>query len=203
MLTTAVILLFVVSAVGGFVATRAIGQQSIPPPPRTQSSAQPVPVPTTFERQEADASNVKGQPAKFTIDVPEGWQQFSSPGVGDNLPPSTIIKWVSPDGAQMLAVDHIANYHDVGAYLSALSRSRKPEILANNGLADPANGVEFFYRTLDGVTGSNAVLRTTFTKIFDRGNGLWAVGVTVPGNQGDSARTALYDRIVPSFQVEN
>lgn len=199
------ILLFLVSAVGGFAAARAIGGQPITPPSHTATSVSQEPPPTTFERRDGNASSVRGQDAKFTVEVPADWQRFTSSQAGDNLPPSTLVQWISPDGAQVLSVDHIAGYspgYSLDQYLNGLSRITgfqpvgKGPLKQGNGVT----GVTVTYRSLD--TGDGKALpRTTFAEIFLSGDSLWAVSVTVPTAQESTARAALYDRMVRTFTI--
>ncbi|GLY68467.1 serine/threonine protein kinase [Amycolatopsis taiwanensis] len=204
-LTGAAILLFVVSAVGGFAAARAIGGQPPLTPPSHAAPSVPQEPPTKFERQEGNAPSTRGQDARFTVEVPADWQKFTTSQSGDNLPPSTLVQWVSPDGAQVLAVDHIADYPST--YSPDFYLSTGPSHLDGFEVVDRAllpkeqgDGLTITYRTL--VTGNGTQQsRTTFAKIVKSGTDLWAVSVTVPTAQEDIARTALYQRMVPTFTV--
>ncbi|GAA5168800.1 serine/threonine-protein kinase [Amycolatopsis dongchuanensis] len=207
-LVAVAILLFVVSAAGGFVAARVIGAEPLVPPTRAGTSATPQPPPTKFERRTGDASNTRGQEATFSVEVPADWTRFTNAGVGDNLPPSTLVEWVSPDGTQMLAVDHIAGYfpsYTIDQYVNALSTSRGPGDFkpVSRSALPGKDGVAMTYRTLDrGSSGSSGQLsRTTFVQVFRHQSSLWAVSVTVPTEQENTARTELYERIVPTFTI--
>ncbi|TVT26285.1 hypothetical protein FNH05_31650 [Amycolatopsis rhizosphaerae] len=137
--------------------------------------------------------------------MPEDWTRFTGSASGDGLPPSTLVEWVSPDGSQMFAVDHIAGYsadHDIEQYIKALSASRgtgnfraldKSPLVGKEGWA-------LSYRTLDR-GGNTQISRTTFAQIFRQGNGLWAVSVTVPTEQEETAKAELYQRIMPTFSI--
>jgi tRNA A-37 threonylcarbamoyl transferase component Bud32 len=208
-LTSVAILLFLVSAAGGFVAARVIGAEPVTPPARENSSATVEPPPTTFERRTGDASSVRGQEATFSVDVPQNWTRFTGSGVGDNLPPSTLVEWVSPDGSQMLAVDHIAGYfpnYTIDQYVQGLADSRGTgefTPVTTEALGNGKDGIAKLYRTFDkGSSGSPAqVSRSTFAEIFRNGTSLWAVSVTVPTEQENTAKTELYQRIVPTFTI--
>ncbi|WP_414637589.1 serine/threonine-protein kinase [Amycolatopsis sp.] len=209
-LTSVAILLFLVSAAGGFVAARVIGAEPIRPPQPENPAVTNEPPPTKFQNRTGDASSVKGdKSATFTVDVPQDWTRFTGSGVGDNLPPSTLVRWVSPDGSQMLAVDHIPGYfpnYTIDQYVKGLAGSRGPGTFTqvdSDRLTDGRDGIEMTYRTFDqGSAGSTAkVSRTTFAQIFRVGTGLWAVSVTVPTEQENSAKTELYQRISPTFKL--
>ncbi|KAA9148990.1 serine/threonine protein kinase [Amycolatopsis acidicola] len=202
------ILLFLASAAGGFVAARVIGAESIKPPQQTNQGALTEPAPTRFETRTGDASNVKGdKAATFTVDVPSDWTRFTGTGVGDNLPPSTLVRWVSPDGSQMLAVDHISGYfpnYSIEQYVRGLSNSRGPGSFTqtdSDSLKDGRDGIAMTYRTFDTGTAGNKVSRTTFAQIFKSGTSLWAVSVTVPTEQENTAKTELWQRIAPTFKL--
>jgi serine/threonine protein kinase len=204
-LTGAAILLFLVSAVGGFVAIRAVSGQPIPPPARAASSpAQEASPPTTYEVRRADASGASGQSAEFTVQVPPDWQQFTSSQTGDGLPPSTLIQWISPDGMQMLSVDHIGGYfpdNTIQDYLNGLAQTNGykpgPVQRLQNG-----NGVTVSYRALDTGNGTQ-ISKTTFARIFQDRQNLWAVSVTVPTAEEDVARNTLYPNMVSTFTPVN
>lgn len=195
-LTTAAILLYLISAVGGFAVARAIGGEPFRPPTETVSAPQPPP-PTRFERQEGDATNVKGQNGKFSVEVPVGWQQFATAQTGDDLPQSTLVQWISPDGTQILSVDHIGDYHSVDGYVAAL-RGISGFRQVQQEPRPQGDGVTLTYRSLDSANGAES--RTTFAEIFSTDTGLWAVGVTVPTSEERTAQTTLYDRMVPTFK---
>jgi len=204
-LTGAAILLFLVAAVGGFVATRAIGGQPIPPPARAASSpAEEASPPTTYQVRRADASGTPGQSAEFTVQVPPDWQQFTSSQTGDGLPASTLIQWISPDGTQMLSVDHIGGYfpdNSIQDYLNGLAQINGykpgPVQRMQNG-----NGVTVSYRMLNTGNGTQ-ISRTTFAQIFQDHQNLWAVSVTVPTADEDVARNVLYQNTVSTFTPVN
>ncbi|HJQ45228.1 MAG TPA: protein kinase [Amycolatopsis sp.] len=204
------ILLFLVSAAGGFVAARVIGAEPVGPPQQGSPAAQTEPAPTKFERRTGDASNVKGgQGATFAVDVPAEWTRFTTSGLGDNLPPSTLVEWVSPDGSQMFAVDHIAGYfatYNIDQYTKGLQTNRGTGAftqVSSKPLTNGRDGVEMIYRTFDRGSGTkaNQISRTTFAQIFRVNGGLWAISVTVPTEQENTAKTELYEHIAPTFTI--
>nr|WP_268815960.1 serine/threonine-protein kinase [Amycolatopsis alkalitolerans] len=206
-LTTVAILLFLIFAAGGFVAARVIGAEPVIPPAKQSGAPAVEPPPTKFERRTGDASSVRGQDATFSVEVPQDWTRFTGSGVGDDMPPSTLVEWVSPDGSQMLAVDHIAGFfpgHQIEQYLKGLAASRGSGEYTPVGtpvrLTDGRDGYALTYRTFDRGSGSQ-ISRTTFAQVFRNGPSLWAVSVTVPTEQEDTARTELYERIVPTFSI--
>ncbi|MFD2422132.1 serine/threonine-protein kinase [Amycolatopsis pigmentata] len=202
-LTVTAIVLFLVSAVGGFVAARAIGGQPLTPATGAPSApAQSAPL--RFEVKEGNASSVRGQDAKFTIEAPTEWQRFTSSQAGDGLPPSTLVQWVSPDGTQMLAVDHFPTYFaqaDTGIqlYLAGLTRSGNVKVLSAVAQSTPSNML-ITYRTISSGEGGQ-ITRTTFAKTRREGDSLWTVSVTVPIEQEQAAKAALFDRMAPTFKL--
>ncbi|NKQ58249.1 serine/threonine protein kinase [Amycolatopsis sp. K13G38] len=204
------VLLFVVAATGGFVAARVIGAEPITPPKQIGSGAPTEPAPTKFERRTGDASNVKGVPGStFSVEVPADWTRFTGSGTGDNLPPSTLVQWVSPDGSQMFAVDHISGYfpaYSIDQYTKAMANNRGAGAytpVSTAKLTNGRDGVAMVYRTFDrgGNNGANQISRSTFAQIFRVNNSLWAISVTVPTEQENKAKTELYERIAPTFSV--
>ncbi|MEU0512063.1 MULTISPECIES: serine/threonine-protein kinase [unclassified Amycolatopsis] len=206
LLVVASLVLFVAAAFGGFVAARVIGAQPVAPPSRDETSAPSVPQPTVFERRTGEASSVKGaQDGTFTVDVPADWTRFTSSQAGDDLPLSTLVQFVSADGSQMLAVNHFPKYfpgNDIADYVKALEKSRSNGEfkLVNQAKLAEQDGLTMMYRTIDRAP-AGSVSRTTYAKVFKQGTSLWAVSVTVPTEQEETAKTALYDRILPTFQV--
>ncbi|WP_167121666.1 serine/threonine-protein kinase [Amycolatopsis viridis] len=200
------IVVFLTAAFGGFVAARVIGAQPVVPPSKEQTVEPSAPQPTVFERRTGEASNVKGAPGgAFTVDVPVDWTRFTSSQAGDDLPPSTLVQFVSADGSQMLAVNHFPKYfpaNSVTDYVSALGRSRSNAgfTLVYEAKLAEQDGVTMMYRTIDRST-TGSVSRTTYANVIRQGTSLWVVGVTVPTDQEETAKVALYDRIVPTFQV--
>jgi serine/threonine protein kinase len=202
-LTVTAIVLFLISAVGGFVAARAIGGQPLTPA-GTDSSSPPAPQsPTQFEVKDGNASSTRGQEAKFTIEVPATWQRFTSSQVGDGLPPSTLVQWVSPDGSQMLAVDHFPAYFaqpgGIDLYLKGLTRSGNVHVVSALPQSTPSS-ILLTYRTIASGDGGQ-MARTTFAKTRREGDSLWTVSVTVPIDQEQTAKAALFDRMVPTFKL--
>ena len=201
------IVLFLAAAFGGFVAARVIAAQDVMPPSRDQQSAPPVPKPTVFERRTGEASNVTGAPnGTFSVDVPADWTRFTSSQAGDDLPLSTLVQFVSASGSQMLAVNHFPQYfpgYDIDDYVSALrgNRSGGEFHLVHQAKLAEQDGITLMYRTIDRASGGSAS-RTTYSKVQRHGSSLWVVSVTVPTEQEETAKTALYDRILPTFSVQ-
>ena len=209
-LASVAILLFLVSATGGFVAARVIGAEPVTPPQKGSTTAPAEPAPTKFERRTADASNVKGGPgATFSVEVPAEWTRFTGSGLGDDLPPSTLVEWVSPNGSQMFAVDHIAGYfpaYTIDQYTKGLATNRGTGTftpVSTKPLTNGREGVELIYRTFDrgSSTKPNQISRTTFAQVFRVNNGLWAISVTVPTEQENKAKAEFYERIAPTFAI--
>jgi hypothetical protein len=75
--------------------------------------------------------------------------------------------------------------------------------VTTEALGNGKDGIAKLYRTFDkGSSGSPAqVSRSTFAEIFRNGTSLWAVSVTVPTEQENTAKTELYQRIVPTFTI--
>jgi hypothetical protein len=213
-------LLFVIAAGGGFALTRAVGGQPIKPPLQ-QPSPQPAasaPLTGPMVNQQGDATNVTGSKGGlFTVDVPQKWAKFVTLQPAGKLSASTLVQFVSADGRQVLDVQRFADYFtrhtSEDDYVKALQSTfgladffvadRKP-------LTGGRQGVRLTYAALERATavahpapsGASTAPRTTFADIFQLGNSLWVVSVTVAADQKGSG-AGLFDRIAGSFKPTN
>jgi serine/threonine protein kinase len=216
--TTALIvlafLLFLAAVAGGFIATRAVGGQSIAPPAQDGQAAQLVPLPDQLETGTGDATNVKGtKGGLFTIQIPQGWLRFTTQQPASALPASTLVKFASPDGSQALGVQRYANFypaHQMSEFLKSLETPwpRGDFVRVNPVATIPGreDGVGFTYRTIEHSdvvrkdrSASSTIGRTTFLQAFRVGNNLWTITVTVPTEQEELGQSKLFDRIAPTF----
>src|SRR5699024_1959168 len=99
---------------------------SLSPPPVAQSTPHRTPTTPTFDlvSRDGDASNpAAGTTAEFSIDVPRDWRKFVAGTTPGQLPGSTLVQFVSPDGIRTLTVQHYPDYfprHDTDDYLPVL-----------------------------------------------------------------------------------
>lgn len=208
------VVVFLLATAGGFAAARAIGGQGLLPP--TENAEPPHHGPARpgigpLVARSGDASALRGaQGGRFSIDVPDGWTKFVSQLPSDALPRSTIIRFVSADGAQVLHVQRFDGYfpgHSIEEYRAAL-RAHWPAGSFVPVTAQPLDGAEdgmtITYRTVQRPPqpqGARAANRTTIAQVFREETSLWILAVTVPTDQERSGRTELFDRMIPTFEL--
>jgi serine/threonine protein kinase len=207
MLIIASILLFLAAAGGGFVLARTVGGQPLLPPAaadQTSQSIQPDQPPPELAQQHGDASPATGKGGGFALDVPKGWQKFVAPHQS-KFGESTVVQYVSPDGRQALRVELLSGFlarFTLNEFISSLY-APYPADAVNRGAQvslQDRKGVELTYRTVEeGQTSS--VTRATFADLIENGNDLWALSLTVPGQQELHARQDVFDRVAPTFTI--
>src|SRR5699024_2040438 len=164
---------------------------------------------------DGDASNpAAGTTAEFSIDVPRDWRKFVAGTTPGQLPGSTLVQFVSPDGIRTLTVQHYPDYfphHDTDDYLPKLRDQWDSDDFVLARQSSPPSGegeLTFTYRTVQHAEPTAAHPResvqpttnhTTIARLFRVDNSLWVVDVTVPTAQETSARSELFDRTVSTF----
>ena len=208
--------LFLLAAGGGFALARVVGGRPVLPP--THTSAPPPttptePKPAELERQSGDAATVNGvQGGGYTVSVPHGWTHFvEERRTGDVN--STRVFYVSADGKQTLTVERFADYfpgHSPDDYVASLDDNPDatvpdPERSKIKALPGGQPGEQVTYRTTTEAQGlapgTRDLNRVTFANLWPRGGDLWVVSVTVPVEQEDTGRSALFDPIAKTFEV--
>lgn len=214
-LAAASVVLFAVTAVGGFAVARTLGGQSLLPQESTRPPTPEKPSPVTFDlvTRTGEVPSVRGVPgALFSIKVPEDWAKFITQSDDNgNLPHSGLVRFVSPDGTRALGIRRFTGYfpeHRATDYLTALHRRWERNMMAVERSSWDLRLPEltFSYRTVHRAAPAerdteSRMTRTTMTRLLRNGSTLWAITVTVPTAQEARARTALFDRIVPTFNA--
>jgi tRNA A-37 threonylcarbamoyl transferase component Bud32 len=213
-LTFAAILLFLAAAAGGFAAARALGEQPITPPAKSSQVLPAAPPMHPLVTRDGDATNLKGaKGGAFTVQVPQDWAKFVTQQAREQLPPSTLVQFVSVDGRQVLNVERFAGFFDensIADYQKSLAAGYGHGDFGPLNVAPLRNGkdgIAMTYTTVEragpaGKSGSGSagsLSRTTFAEAFRSADNLWVIGVTVPTEQEDVGRGQLFDRIVPTF----
>jgi serine/threonine protein kinase len=198
----------VVSMSGGFVLTRYLGGQALLPTtvafgdtpssmPTTTSVAK---VPTTRTHGTA-VTAAGGTGGEFTLDVPDGWQQFNQNRLAtDSLPARAQVFYINPDGTQELSVQRFPKFTKVDTYLNAvralpLTTVQTPVPISVPGFTD---GQQIEYTQDTG--GANPP--HTIAMVLVKGGDLWVVGVKAPvDNKNNAAASALFHQIDQQFQV--
>ncbi|WP_243852726.1 serine/threonine-protein kinase [Saccharomonospora amisosensis] len=209
-LVAVAMLLFLAAAAAGFALTRVVAGQALEPPQPVapHPAARPATQSLELLTREGDATNLRGaKGGLFSVEVPSNWVRFTSQRPEGALPTSTMVRFVSPDGSQVLGVEHFANYFpDLAAqdYVRALA-GYWPEsdftLVRSDPLADGREGVLLGYRTAERGSGQRASNRTTQAEVFRSDSSLWVVSVTVPLERERFGRSQLFDRIVPTFRM--
>lgn len=219
------VVMFAAAAGGGFALARHLGGQPFLPPervtaePTTPANAPPA---GSLAVMSGDAATLAGaQGGGYQISVPRGWVRFVEERVGDRLPNSTIVYFVSPDGTQTVAIERLPRFypdHTVKDYLEELAAAGPDvtfdlvEHLEIQGLAgappSPEPAQHIFYRTTASAknlvprdAAAQNLNRVTFANLLPYGGDLWVLSVTVPVEQEDSGRAELFDKIKLGFLV--
>ncbi|RZQ62895.1 serine/threonine protein kinase [Amycolatopsis suaedae] len=205
------VLLFLAAAAGGFVLTRVVSASPLAPPDTEPAPAPTAPPLRPLVERDGDATNVRGMSGGlFTLKVPEDWVRFSTQrNTMPLLPPSTLVRFVSADGRQVAAVERFAGFGGGTGpeeYAALLRQSWPQGVLTvadSTPLTDGRNGMTLTYHTVERNPDSpdRPAARTTFAQVFTHGGSLWVVSVAVPTDQEVTARTELFDQIVPTFRT--
>jgi eukaryotic-like serine/threonine-protein kinase len=210
------VVLFLLAAGGGFALARVAGGRPVLPPEHTSAPAQPPstkPPAADLQTQTGDAATVHGvQGGGYTVGVPRGWEHFvEQRNAGDVA--STRVYYVSADGTQALTVERFTGYfpdHSPENYVDSLDDNphttvTSPERSTTKGLDGGKAGEQLTYRTTteaaDLAPGGRDLNRVTFANVLPLGDDLWVVSVTVPVDQEDTGRSALFDPIAKTFEV--
>lgn len=210
-LVVVAVLLFLGAAVGGFALTRTVGAQPFAPPERSAPVSSSTPPMSDLVTRQGDATNLRGtKGGAFSIAVPEDWTRFVTQRPGGELPPSTLVQFVSVDGKQALNVQRFDGPLSPLEYGETLRAQWPPSgfVPGESQRLSGKDGLLLSYRTVEtpeaGSTADDTVRalnRTTFAQVFTSGNSLWVVSITVPTDQEGTGRTELFDRMVPTFQL--
>ncbi|HEX5118302.1 MAG TPA: serine/threonine-protein kinase [Pseudonocardiaceae bacterium] len=192
------VVLFAAAAGGGFAATRTLAGRPVLPvgsPAATTTTTVPATPPApTFVTVTATAAAPGRSGGEFSLRVPQGWAKFvEQRAPGPQLPTSTVVRWVQPDGSAEVSVERFRDFLPLPeqVYTESLQRA-DPQ---GNLLQD--NAGLYLFRS-GGTTLRSTVLNLVTVPGDDD---LWVVSVTVPTDQERSGETDLFDKISPSFRV--
>ena len=213
------LLLFAGAAGGSFVAARTLaGRSLIPPPKPTTTTQTPTPTPTAPVQLASSGGSAElangGTGGKFTISVPQGWQEFTEQRTPP-FPTGAAVHYVAPDGTEELTVEWYPNFYPGLAIDDYLQNLRTIWTSSGSlvfgaippthitGLPDggPEQAEEVGYRTTDGASTQQPAPnahRTTYAELLPDGDGLWVVSVTVI-TDNEQAGKSLFDRITSTF----
>ncbi|HEY1571447.1 MAG TPA: serine/threonine-protein kinase [Pseudonocardiaceae bacterium] len=192
--------LFAAAAGGGFVATRTLAGRSVlpslSPATATTTTVPPTPPVRTFVTVTAVAAPPAGTGGGFSLRVPQGWARFvEQRAPGPQLPASTVVRWVQPDGMAEVSVERFRDFlpQPLHIYTDTLQRADPQGSL----FRDKSGAPEYQFRS------GGTTQRTTYLSLVTvpGDDDLWVVSVTVPTDQEQSGESELFERISPSFRV--
>jgi hypothetical protein len=195
------VLLFLAAAATGFGAARIVTGRA--PLPQLNAPSAPdtspdnlVLMPRTLQVSEPDGT----RPARFTVSVPQGWPEFREQRtLGANT--GTVLRFVSPDGAEVVTVERITGALPGGStdqYLTSYLRKLAqglPQLVETQRQRRSGGTLEATFRTQEG----GELRRTTYLRMMPAGADLWVVSVTVPTEREGAGRTKLFEPAVAAF----
>jgi eukaryotic-like serine/threonine-protein kinase len=200
-LWTLALLAFLGTAAAGFGVTRvATGEPMLPfLGTRTALGKGPDNVVLTsrvLQLTEPDGS----RPVRFTVSVPQGWLEFRERRVLGNTS-GTVLRFISPDGSEVTAVERISGALSGGgpgqylsSYLGKLAQS-VPELVETQRQKMSGGVLDAAFRTQEG----GQLRRTTYLRLIPVGSDLWVVSATVPTEREGAGRTKLFESVVAGF----
>ncbi len=195
------VLLFLGAATAGFGVVRvAAGRPALPGlgtiAPLGTGTNDAVPISRELQITEPNGT----RPARFTVSVPPGWPEFREHRVlGNNA--STVVRFVSPDGSEVIAVERVTGVAPSGGpdqYLTGYLRKLAqgvPELVETQRQKLSAGGLDATVRTQEG----GELRRTTYLRLLPTRSDLWVVSVTVPTEREGAGRTKLFEPVVADF----
>ncbi len=197
------VLLFLGTAATGFgVARLASGRPPLPSLPYLAAPSAPGASPddTVLTPRALRVSGPDGtRPARFTVSVPPDWQEFREQRtLGAN--PGTVLRFVSPDGSEVIAVERITGPLPGGAdqyltvYLRQLAQGL-PRLVETQRQRSSGGVLEATFRTQEG----GELRRTTYLRMMPAGADLWVLSVTVPTEREGAGRMKLFEPAVAAF----
>ncbi|HEY6424393.1 MAG TPA: serine/threonine-protein kinase [Pseudonocardiaceae bacterium] len=196
-------LLFLGAATGGFSAARvALGASALPHlgPGATPGASTDAAVVLTPRHLQVAGPDGGRAPAQITISVPVGWPEFHEQRViGKDS--GTVVRFVSPDGSEAIAVERIADFLPGGVpedHLSSYIRSLAqavPQLVEARRQKLPGGVLDATFRTQEG----GGLRRTTYLRLVPARADLWVLQVTVPTEREVAGHTRLFEPVVAGF----
>jgi hypothetical protein len=178
----------------GWFGTRALtGQDPASTTVISPGPVQPVPMLTTH----VDSAQRYGSGAlNFTASVPIGWEEYRLAAAD-----GTIVRFVSPDGAQELRFEKMIGTKADPARAERVADGLTAEALGVTSASVQRNsGEEIQYQTeLLGAQG--VTRRVNYLHLMPAGADLWVLGLTVPADRAGASAQALLATIVRGFHT--
>jgi hypothetical protein len=204
LLWTLAVLLFLGAATTAFALTRAAaGRPALPsleaPAVLGSRTDDAVLAPRVVQVAQADGS----RPARFAISVPQDWVEFREQrALGNNS--STVMRFVSPDGSEVIAVERVTGVlpsEVADQYLSLHLRTLAqgvPELVETQRQKMSTGAIDATFRTQEG----GELRRTTYLRLVPAQADLWVLSVTVPTEREGAGRTKLFEPVAARFVLE-
>jgi hypothetical protein len=198
------VLVFLATATTGFTVARiAAGRPALPSvaSPAVPGAGPDDPVLRPRAVQVNEPPGIR--PTQFTISAPLGWLQFREQRALDDGT-STVTRFVSPDGAEVIAVERVigalaaGRARDADQYLSTYLRKLAqglPQLVETQQQRLSGGALEATFRTEEG----GELRRTTYLRLMPAKPDLWVVSVTVPTEREAAGRTKLFEPAVATF----
>ena len=195
------VLLFLGAATAGFgVARVAAGRPALPSLGARAAwgtgTNDVVLVPRMLQVTEPDGT----RPARFTVSVPQGWPEFREQRMLDNNS-STVVRFVSPDGSEVIAVERVTGVLPGGgpgqyltSYLRKLAQGTA-ELVETQRQKLSAGALDATFRTQEG----GELRRTTYLRLVPARSDLWVISATVPTEREGAGHTKLFEPVVADF----
>jgi serine/threonine protein kinase len=204
LLWTLAVLLFLGAATTAFALTRAAaGRPALPsleaPAVLGSRTDDAVLAPRVVQVVHADGS----RPARFAISVPQDWVEFREQrALGNNS--STVMRFVSPDGSEVIAVERVTGVlpsevadQYLSLHLRTLAQS-VPELVETQRQKMSTGAIDATFRTQEG----GELRRTTYLRLVPAQADLWVLSVTVPTEREGAGRTKLFEPVAARFVLE-
>ena len=113
----------------------------------------------------------------------------------------TVVRFVSPDGSEVIAVERVTGVLPGGGpdqYLSTYLRKLAQgtaELVETQRQKLSAGALDATFRTQDG----GELRRTTYLRLVPARSDLWVISVTVPTEREGAGHTKLFEPVVADF----
>jgi serine/threonine protein kinase len=178
----------------GWFGTRALtGQNAASTTVISPGPVQPAPMLTTH----VDSAQRYGSGAlNFTASVPVGWEEYRLAAAD-----GTIVRFVSPDGAQELRFERMVGTKANPARAEQVVDGLTAEALGVTAATVQRNsGQEIQYQT-ELVGAQGVTRRVNYLRLMPAGADLWVLGLTVPADRAGESAQGLLATIVRGFHT--
>ncbi|MFR9806296.1 serine/threonine-protein kinase [Pseudonocardia sp. RS010] len=169
-------LLVLLGAAGGYGLVRSLAGQS--------------PASTVTVTTDRSPTTVHTDAAGWSMAVPANWARYQEGG------PGPVVRFVSADGSEALAVWKAGSEDEITAGLTATHLGVDA---VEAGPAEPVAGTPAGVREQHYTTTRGAQERTTVLRTVPAADGLWALALTVPVERAGDRSAALFTALAATF----